>query len=77
MIVSSARRRAWLMAGVVMVIVFSGVKAVVALSTVGIDRIPFGVEDNSPVASAASTLGVSVPARHSSSFLHSNPSFVA
>ncbi len=54
MIVSSARTRAWLTAGVVMVIVFSGVEAVIALSMVGIDRILLGVEDIPPVASAAS-----------------------
>ncbi len=54
MIVSSARSRAWLTAGVVMVIVLSGVNSLVALSTVGIDCILFGVEDIPPVASAAS-----------------------
>ena len=54
MIVSSARTRAWLTAGVVMVIVFFGVAAILALSTVRIDRILFGVEDIPPVASAAS-----------------------
>ena len=54
MIVPLARRRAWLTAGVVMVIVFSGVEAVVALSTVGIERVFFRVEDIPPVASAAS-----------------------
>ena len=37
-----------------MVIVFSGVVSVVALSTVGVDCILFGVEDIPPVASAAS-----------------------
>ena len=42
------------MTGVVMVIVFSGVAAVNALSAVGIDLIPFGVEDIPPVASTAS-----------------------
>ena len=52
MIVSSARTRAWLTAGVVMVIVFSGVKAVGAPSIDGTDL--FGVEDIPPVASAAS-----------------------
>ena len=54
MIVSSARTIAWLTAGVVMVIVFAGVEAVVAQSTVGTDCILFGVEDIPPVASAAS-----------------------
>jgi len=53
-VVSSARTRVWLTAGVVMVIVFSGVEAEIALSTVGIDRILFGVEDIPPVASTAS-----------------------
>ena len=43
-----------LMAGVVMVIVFSRVAVVIVLSTVGIDLIPFGVENIPPVASAAS-----------------------
>ncbi len=45
-----------LTAGVVMVIVFSRVVVVIVLSTVGIDLIPFGVENIPPVASAASIL---------------------
>ena len=77
MIVSSARTRVWLTVGVVMVIVFSGVEAEIALSMVRIDRILFGVEDIPPVASAASISRSRVPTRHSSSFQHLNQSFVA
>ena len=53
MIVSSARTKAWLTAGVVMVMVFFGVATLLAFSTVG-DGILFRVEDIPPVASAAS-----------------------